>query len=434
MLRHDSSPEISSAVQQRAHGIAGFATELSDTQKIDEGGQEEYRYQGRRLRVAVITQYFPTSEQPWAGQTAYQTLRVLANRCEVHVFYPEAVYPPLLTPPSSRRGPLDFTWSPPGVETTYISYPALPVISRHLNGFSMARRVLPYVRQFAPDIVLSYTVYPDGYAAVRVARKLGIPSVITAIGSDLNRIPDAICKMLTQKALSQATFVSTVSHDLCKTARTMGADTTHSAANLNGCSTSTFYPRDMQKSRRALGIDPQGDVIVFVGRLDVRKGLLELIEAVAQLLPTRPSLRCYIVGGGADHALLKAAIERAGISEAIALVPSAPTHKIALWMSAASLVALPSYNEGCPNVVIESLASGRPVVATRVGGIPELMDEKSGRLVLIKDVPALKQALDEVLSQSWNAQEIAAAHCRDWTNVADELYRTLLKTLVEVRA
>ena len=85
-----------------------------------------------------------------------------------------------------------------------------------------------------------------------------------------------------------------------------------------------------------------------------------------------------------------------------------PTTQVATWMAAADLVALPSYNEGCPNVVIEALSAGRPVVATHVGGVPELMDDTCGRLVAPMDTPALVQALDEVLTATVLVEQAGA--------------------------
>ena len=111
------------------------------------------------------------------------------------------------------------------------------------------------------------------------------------------------------------------------------------------------------------------------------------------------------------------------------LIPPCPTDKVALWISAGDLVTLPSYAEGCPNAIVEALSSGRPVVATNVGGIPELVDDTCGRLVPPKDVPALAAALDTVLSQTWDANAIVARQSRSWTQVADQLYRTLREVL-----
>ena len=248
------------------------------------------------LRVAVVTQHFPTSQQQWAGHAAYQTLRLLAKRCDVHVFYPEATYPSFLSPRKGLPAMLDRDWSPPGVETTYITYPALPVVSRPLNGFGIAAQLLPHIRRYDPDIILNYTIYPDGYAAVRIANELGIPVALTAVGSDLNRIPDALCRRLTRAALRRADFVSTVSQDLYNKAQKLDANPARSAANLIGCDTSVFYCRDRLKARNALGIDPDGEVIAFVGRLVSLNLIIELIDALCSLLAKRPCLRCFIVG------------------------------------------------------------------------------------------------------------------------------------------
>jgi glycosyltransferase involved in cell wall biosynthesis len=322
-------------------------------------------------------------------------------------------------------GTLDRQWQPQGVAVTYVPYLALPVVSRPLNGFSMARALLGAVRAFQPDAVLNYVVYPDGYAAVRVGAALGMPVALTAIGSDLNRIADPLCGALTRAALRRADAVMTVSGDLGRTAVRLGARAETTRAILNGCDTEVFHPRERAAERAALGIAVEGKVVVYVGRLDVRKGLVELVEAVAALRLEGPGLRVYLVGDGPDRPVVEAAIGRLGLGSVVTLVAPCPTEQVALWMAAADVVTLPSYAEGCPNVVIEALSSGRPVVATHVGGIPELMDEASGRLVPAKDVAALAAGLREVLGREWDAGAIASRHSRSWEDVAGEVYGVL---------
>ncbi len=379
----------------------------------------------KRLRVAVVTQYFPTSAQPWAGHSAYQTLRPLSRFCELHVFYPEARYPAWLTPPGARRPALNRTWSPPEVPVTYLPYPALPVISRPLNGWLMSRRLLPAVRTFAPNLILNYVVYPDGFAALRIARALRVPVVLTAIGSDLNRMSDRLVAALTRSTLRRADRTTTVSNDLRTTAIRLGAPAARTRAILNGCDTSVFYPRDRKQARQALSLDPSAEIVLYVGRLDVRKGLVELIEAMALLRQYRPVTRCHLIGDGPDKPILTAAILRNNLTAQVTLVPSCPTQAVAQWMAAADLVTLPSYREGCPNVVLEALAAGRPVVATHVGGIPELMDDTCGRLIPDHDATSLAHALNEVLSQSWSAEAISSRHSRSWHDVAQDLHQLL---------
>jgi glycosyltransferase involved in cell wall biosynthesis len=370
------------------------------------------------MRVAVITRYFPTSHEPWAGHSAYQTLRILAKHCELKVFYPESEYPPLLTPRSRAGRRIDFQHQVTDVEVEYISYPALPAISRPFNGWSAARSILSSVRAYRPDIILNYIIYPDGDAALRVARALKIPFVVTAIGSDLNLIAP-FCEGLTRRVLREADFTMTVSGDLLRTAQRLGAPAERSGAVLNGCDTTIFHPRDRQQARAVLGVSPDAEAIVYIGRLDMAKGLGELVSAIASL--RRPRLKAWIVGDGPARQELLQSIAAHNVAEQITLVPSCGTRQVAAWMAASDLITLPSYREGCPNVVIEALASGRPVVATDVGGIPELMDNDSGRLVPARDAEALARGLEETLSYLWDAPAIASRHSRSWADVASDV-------------
>jgi glycosyltransferase involved in cell wall biosynthesis len=316
-----------------------------------------------------------------------------------------------------------------GVEVEYIPYLALPAISRPLNGFSASRSILSRVRAYRPDIILNYIVYPDGDAAFRVARALRIPFVVTAIGSDLNVIPDPICGRHTRRVLREADFTVTVSGDLLRTARRLGARVERSGAVLNGCDTAIFYPRDRTEARATLGLPIDAEAVVYVGRLDMAKGLGELVSAIASLRTHRPRLHAWIVGDGPAHEQVADAIVSQNVASHVTLMSSCSSDKIATWMAAADLVTLPSYREGCPNVIIEALASGRPIVASDVGGIPELMDHASGRLVPAREVEPLAAALDNVLSQSWDAHEIAARHSRSWEDVSRDVEEILAFTL-----
>jgi glycosyltransferase involved in cell wall biosynthesis len=179
--------------------------------------------------------------------------------------------------------------------------------------------------------------------------------------------------------------------------------------------------RDRVEARRQLELDPESRIVLYIGRMDMRKGLRELVEASAKLRMNRPDLQVYMVGEGPDRPQIMQAIEAAGAASYIHTLPPCRPDDVALWMAAADLVTLPSYMEGCPNVVLEALACGRPVVATRVGGIPEIMSDACGRLVPPRDAGALAEALDAVLATSWDANSISAHGSRSWSTVAREL-------------
>lgn len=373
------------------------------------------------MRIAAVTRYFPSSAEPWQGRSAYQTLRVLARMSELHVFCPHPRYPSLLRPRTAGRGALDASFSLPDVGATYYRFPSLPVISRPVNGRIAARALLEPVRRFAPDLILSFILYPDAYAGVSIAKALGVPVAAMSIGSDINRIGDPLTRMLTRTVLREADAVLTVSDDLRIKAVAMGAPPVRVRTVLNGCDLETFHPRNRSDARRKLGIDAQAEAVVYIGRVDVRKGLRELVAAAASLHPQRPNLSVYLVGEGPDGETVQSAIEAHSAGDYIRMLPACRFDEVAAWMAAADLVTLPSYMEGCPNAVLEALASGRPVVATNVGGIPELMNDACGRLVPPRDVAALARGLAAVLDREWNAESISARHSRSWEAVANEL-------------
>jgi glycosyltransferase involved in cell wall biosynthesis len=385
------------------------------------------------LRIAVVTTYFPSSVEPWQGRSAYQTLRVLAGEADLRVFYPNASYPSVLKPRSRSYDKLDASYSPPDVKASYFNYPALPLLSRPFNGWMAARALLPHVREFAPDLIFSCFLYPDGYAALRIGKTLTVPVVAMSIGSDINRIGDSISYLLTCAVLHKADFLVTVSSDLRNKAIAMGASAEKTRAVVNGCDLSVFHVRDRFEARRKLGIDPASQAILYVGRMDVKKGLLELVEAAASLRPQRANLHVYLIGEGPDRPLIQSAIQANNAAGYIHVLPGCAFDEVAVWMAAADLVTLPSYMEGCPNVVLEALASGRPVVATNVGGIPEILSDKCGRLVPSRDAGALAQAFALVLDRTWDAMDISAHGSRSWETVSAELLE-IFESLVCVRA
>lgn len=381
------------------------------------------------MKVAVVTRYFPSSGEPSQGRSLYETLRLLGRNAEVKVFYPNAAYPRLLQPRSRTYEKLDLAFRPPDVNVEYFNYAALPLISRPLNGWMSTWTLLPHVRDFAPDVIFGCFLYPEGYAALKIAQALRVPVAVMSIGSDLNRIGDSLSERFTHTVLRKANAIVTVCDDLRKTAVAKGAPAATTKAVLNGCDLKVFYPQDRNQARTRLGIDTSLEAVVYVGRLDLKKGLSELVEAAAALRSNRPRLHCYLVGRGPDQAAVEDAIRAHQADAFIHLIPGCAFEEVSTWMAAADAVTLPSYMEGCPNVILEALASGRPVVATKVGGIPEILDNSCGRLVPPRDPAKLAEAIGSVLAAEWNPRAICARGSRSWAAPAAEL-QELLESLI----
>lgn len=384
------------------------------------------------LKIAVVTAHFPSSAQPTHGRPALETMRILSAKSDVQVFYPHAAYPSLFKPQSRIYDSLDTSYSLPDVKVGYYDYPVLPLISRPFNGQVAAHKLLPHVRTFAPDLIFSYFLYPDGYAALKIGKALSVPVVAMGVGSDVHSIGDRFSAMHTRTVLREADFLVAISEDLRNRIIEMGAPPEKTRTILSGCDVSVFHPMDRFEARQKLGLSSAVEAVVYIGRMDVKKGLRELVEAAALLHQKRPDLHVFLIGKGPDRPLIESVIQTKNASEYIHMIPECTFDDVAIWMTAADLVTLPSYMEGCPNVVLESLACGRPVVATNVGGIPEIMSDECGRLVPARDSEALARGIASVLDRTWDANAVSAQRSRSWKMVTAELLE-IFESLVSAR-
>jgi glycosyltransferase involved in cell wall biosynthesis len=315
----------------------------------------------------------------------------------------------------------DLSYSLPGLSTRYFEYPAIPLVTRPVNGFTCAHYLEPFIRAFQADVILNFLLYPAGFAALSVGRKLRIPVVLGSIGSDLTAIPDPLSGWLTRRALHGASGIIAKSQDLRARAVGMGADPDTTHVVENGCDENIFFIRSRDAARHELNIPQAAELILFVGRMHRRKGIGELLEAVAALSPKRSNLRLVYVGDGPELKAMQETVHARGLAHRVEFAGACASGEVARWLAAANLLALPSYSEGCPNAVIEALSCGRSVVATAVGGVPDLVNRECGILVPVAQVAALKDALDTALDTVWNETAIAEVCRRSWKQVAQEM-------------
>jgi len=149
------------------------------------------------------------------------------------------------------------------------------------------------------------------------------------------------------------------------------------------------------EARARLGLDPDAFIVVGLGRLVPIKGFDLLARALPAVVAQIPSARVLLVGDGAERAHLGAIAASMGVAERLQM--TGETTDVASYLAAADVVAVPSRNEGMGRVIVEAMALGLPVVATAVGGIPDVVtDGECGRLVEPEDVDALAAALVEL--------------------------------------
>jgi teichuronic acid biosynthesis glycosyltransferase TuaC len=387
----------------------------------------------RRLKIAVATHFFPSSSQPHRGRPIYQMTRALSQLADVRVFCVDSAYPrnKLLRPRTFISREAAPSHTVPGVNVEYLQYPALPVVSRSLNGHNCGHALLNRLRAFEPDIIVGYNIYPEGYGAVAAARELGIPAIVGAIGSDLMGRHDYLVRQLTAQTIKKATLVLTVSMELRERAIRYGVSPEKCITIHNGCDSSIFKPASRQAARAELNIAQDADLVVFLGRLVPLKGLRELFEAAAILGASRPYLRVVCLGEGPIEEELICRSSQSDLRGRVAMAGSVSPQDVSRWLAASNLLCLPSHSEGCPNVVIEALSCGRPVVASNVGGIPELLNPRCGILVPPHDARQLAAGLSQALNRQWNQEDIAISFRRSWDEVARETYQACCSVLRE---
>lgn len=375
-------------------------------------------------RIAVLSSYFPTREEPYRGHSAFQTLRWMKDRAELRAFVPLPVYPSWYTrtPSEFRYKRMDLSHRLDEMEARYFQFVTLPGAGRPLNGRLALRQVERAVTEFAPDLILNYWLYPDGWAAVKLGKRLGVPVIVCGLGSDLRRVDDFFTRRATSYTVSHADYVLSVSHELQRQAIAFGAPRERTRTILNGYDETIFRPGDRRAERERLGLAAGCEYILSVGSLIPTKGLRELWTAFAGLAARRPALRLVCAGEGPLGEELKRLAGGADLSDRLILPGKLSSAQVRDWMVAADLFCLPSYSEGCPNVVIEALACDRAVVASDVGGIPELVNHANGVLMEPRNAAALQSALETALSRTWPEGAVAATYRRSWRQVADETW------------
>jgi len=387
------------------------------------------------MKVLALTNLFPTAWDPLRASFNRQQFDRLAEHHDLEVLvavdFRERRRGPRGEPPAlAHARASDFTfWYPPGV-------------GRSLHGLAwyaslLARHGARLARE-RYDVLLASWGYPDAVGTALLARRLGLPYVVKVHGSDLNvQANYRLRRPQIASALRGAQAVVAVSAALAEKARGLGVDDDRVHLLYNGVDGDRFFPGDRAAARRELDLPAEAPVVLYVGNLKPSKGCVDLLEAFPAVLERHPGARLVFVGGGAATSLEQRAREL-GIAGSVLLAGPRPHHELATWMHAASLLCLPSHNEGVPNVVLEAMACGLPVVATAVGGIPEVLPGHAGRLVPPHDRAALARALDEALRADWSTTAITAHAARfDWQdNIArfDRILRDAARPAEPVRA
>jgi glycosyltransferase involved in cell wall biosynthesis len=385
------------------------------------------------MKVLVFTSLFPNNVWPNHGVFVKERMCEVARlgRCELKVVAPVPYYPPIRYGSRAKYANVLKEEVIEGIQVYHPRYFMIPKIAMALHAFTMALSLLPFVRnlsrKFNFDLIDAHYIYPDGFAAVLLGAMLKKPVVVSARGSDINefvRFP--VIKRMLQYTIDRASTSVAVCQALKNEMIRLGADSRKIVVIPNGVDGKKFFPCLNQEARDMLGLPADRRIILSVGALIPRKGFDVVIHALKLLIqhPELTDLLFVIVGDGPKREALGDLVCSLGLKEHVRFVGEVPHQKLRYWYSAADLFCLASDREGWPNVVLESLACGRPVVATDVWGVPEILRSDAIGLLTKRNAQDIADTLSKALTKRWcrtTILDFAAQHT--WKRSAESVQR-----------
>lgn len=391
---------------------------------------------GSALRVVVISHLFPNRQDPVRGVFVLEQVRELKKLCGVTVVAPIPWFPPFKGFRKwygYRQIPRqEVTYGIEVLRPRWLTFPRghlLPVMAT--NYLSCLGRFLSE-SGIDFDIIHAHTVFPDGYAAARLGSKWCKPVVITSHGADtfqfLRRFDT---RPMASYAIRNADKLIAVSESDKNELIRHGLSEEKAVVIPNGIDTARFLPMEQGAVRQRLGLPVDKRIVLYVGYLYPVKGLRYLIDALAMVRRSGEDVLLVVVGYGYLREKLENQSRDLG-PDAVKFVGFQPHDEIPLWMNACDVFCLPSLNEGWPTVLFEAMACGKPVVATAVGGVPEVVkDSDYGILVPPMDAGAFGSALGDALRRKWRSSDISAyARVNSWENIALEIYERAFREFV----
>jgi glycosyltransferase involved in cell wall biosynthesis len=269
-----------------------------------------------------------------------------------------------------------------GLEVRHPRYLNIPKVGMNLAPLLLARCAKREVGRMIDegydfDAIDAHYFYPDGVAAVMLGKYFNKPVVITARGSDVNLLPQfPLPRRMIQWAASNAHGIITVSQALKDRLVQLGAAPSAVTPLRNGVDLQRFEPLDRDAIRNQLGI--AGYTMISVGNLIELKGHHLVIRALQRM----PGVLLLIAGKGPDRGKLETLAQELGVAERVRFLGAVQQTELKLYLNAADVMVLASSREGWANVLLESMACGTPVVASNVGGSPEVVAAPEAGLLM----------------------------------------------------
>ena len=308
-----------------------------------------------------------------------------------------------------------------GMEVLHPRYLVIPKLGMFLAPFTLAwtlKRTLKKLIRLKADegksfkLIDGHYFFPDGVAIAKAAKSVGLPFCCTARGTDINLIPEnPLAKKMVLKVFEESVYNFAVCQALKDEMVALGAAPEKTSVLRNGVDLELFAWSDNEKQKQLkadLGI--KGHLVVSVGGLVERKGHHLTIEAVANL----PNTNLVIVGDGPELASLLALCTKLQILDRVTFTGALRQAEVNQWFMAADCSVLASSREGWANVLLESMASGCPVVATDVWGTPEVVQNNQVGRLCERTVASIKSTTEQLLHSKILRNEV-----REYTEIFD---------------
>ena len=386
------------------------------------------------MNVLFISNLYPNSLEPSRGVFNEYQIQHLAQRCPVQVIAPIAWFP--IRSRYTPRGVVPVQETLGGIEVRHPHHFYLPKIGRYFNASLFARGIASTVtaiqQEFPFDVIFVNWTYPDACGVAQLAKHFDVPFVVSVSGSDAHLylgMRDRVRQILGM--FEQAAAITTRSEDLRNMLLAHSVNPGKIYVVYNGVAPARFQFTPQRAARQALGWDPAESVILFVGRLAPEKSVDDLLRAFAHARRYQDLVaRLVIVGDGPDRTALMRLTATLGLTDCVTWAGWKKPAEISQYFNAANVLCLPSQNEGVANVVLEAFSCGLPVVATAVGGIPEVMTDETGVLVAPSLPQSLAHGLQLALRRTWNVDRIRQHAARFNWAVNAERMETILAEAV----
>jgi len=292
----------------------------------------------------------------------------------------------------------------------YPTYYFLPKIAIKTNGIMYYWSIKKAIEKlnFIPDILYTTWVYPDAYATMLLAEELHKKYFLRVHGSDINDLAfrSSIQNKII-KVLNNADTIISPSNALKEKMLNINIEASKIHVIYSGIDLSKFYFRDKQECESELNLASGKRRVLYIGNFKESKGVMDLLKATSYLRKDLKNLEIDFIGKGETLDSMKKFINENAMEEIVRIIGPIDHERLNPWINSADCVCLPSYSEGMPNVLIEALACKKNVVATEVGGIPELIKNKEWFLVKPGDPTQLAGVLKDVLTNNSRKAEPA---------------------------